>query len=100
MVGEWKATKQQSLASHSTYEKYGGKSRRELSLEEMERVAPWSTLESLVRVYYAKADNGRQPVGPLIMLRTYFVQQWFNLLDSSVEEALSEFAALRRFVGG
>src|SRR5712672_4782232 len=33
------------------------------------------------------------------MLRTYFVQQWFNLSDPGVEEALYESAALRRFVG-
>src|SRR5258707_1150017 len=32
------------------------------------------------------------------MLRTYFVQQWFNLSDPGVEEALYESAALRRFV--
>jgi transposase, IS5 family len=38
-------------------------------------------------------------VGLSIMLRTYFVQQWFNLLDPGVEEALYESAALRRFVG-
>jgi len=29
----------------------------------------------------------------------YFVQQWFNLSDPGVEEALYESAALRRFVG-
>jgi hypothetical protein len=45
------------------------------------------------------AGNGRQPVGLSIMLRTYFVQQWFNLSDPGVEEALYESAALRRFVG-
>jgi IS5 family transposase len=33
------------------------------------------------------------------MLRTYFVQQWFNLSDPGVEEAMYESAALRRFVG-
>src|SRR6267142_957885 len=33
------------------------------------------------------------------MLRTYFVQRWFNLSDPGVEEALYESAALRRFVG-
>jgi IS5 family transposase len=38
-------------------------------------------------------------VGLSIMLRTYFVQQWFNLSDPGVEEALYESAALRRFVG-
>jgi IS5 family transposase len=91
--------KQQSLASQRVFEKYGRKSRRELFLDEMERVVPWSAMESLVRPHYAKAGNGRQPVGLSIMLRTYFVQQWFNLSDPGVEEALYESSALRRFVG-
>jgi len=33
------------------------------------------------------------------MLRTYSVQQWFNLSDPGVEEAFYESAALRRFAG-
>ena len=52
--------KQQSLASQAAFEKYGRKSRRELFLDEMERVVPWSALEALVRPHYAKAGNGRQ----------------------------------------
>jgi IS5 family transposase len=32
------------------------------------------------------------------MLRTYFMQQWFNLSDPGVEEALYESPVLRRFV--
>ena len=91
--------RQQSLASHAVFEKYGRKSRRELFLDEMEKVVPWSALESLVRPHYAKAGKGRQPVGLSIMLRTYFVQQWFNLSDPGVEELLYESAAVRRFVG-
>ena len=57
------------------------------------------SLASLVRPHYAKAGNGRQPVGLSIMLRTYFVQQWFNLSDPGVEELLYESAAVRNFVG-
>jgi IS5 family transposase len=34
-----------------------------------------------------------------IMLRVYLMQQWFNLSDPGVEEALYESAVLRRFVG-
>jgi IS5 family transposase len=79
--------------------KYGRKSRRELFLDEMEKVVPWSGLEALVRPHYAKAGNGRQPVGLSIMLRTYFVQQWFNLSDPGVEELLYESPVVRRFVG-
>jgi IS5 family transposase len=91
--------KQQSFASQAVFEKYGRKSRRELFLDEMEKIVPWSGLESLVRPHYTKAGNGRQPVGLSIMLRTYFVQQWFNLSDPGAEELLYESAAVRRFVG-
>ena len=87
------------MASQVGFEKYSRKSRRELFLDEMEKVVPWSALESLVRPHYAKAGNGRQPVGLSIMLRTYFVQQWFNLSDPGVEELLYESSAVRRFVG-
>ena len=91
--------RQQTLAAHAGFEKYGRKSRRELFLDEMEQVVPWSYLESLVEPHYPKAGKGRRPVGLGIMLRTYFVQQWFNLSDPGVEEALYDSAGLRRFVG-
>jgi len=65
--------KQQSLAAQAVFEKYGRKSRRELFLDEMEQVVPWSALEALVEPHYPRAGNGRQPVGLRIMLRTYFV---------------------------
>jgi IS5 family transposase len=91
--------RQQTLAAQAGFEKYGRKSRRELFLDEMEQVVPWSDLESLVEPHYPKAGNGRRPVGLGIMLRTYLVQQWFNLSDPGVEEALYDSAGLRRFVG-
>jgi IS5 family transposase len=65
----------------------------------MNQVVPWSELQALVEPHYAKAGLGRRPVGLGIMLRTYFVQQWFNLSDPGVEEAFYESAALRRFAG-
>lgn len=85
--------KQQSLAAQTSFEKYGRKSRRELFLDEMGKVVPWPALQALVEPHYAKAGNGRQPLSLRIMLRTYFVQQWFNLSDPGVEEALYEFPA-------
>src|SRR5258708_28603649 len=90
--------RQQSLASQGSFEKYGRKSRRELFLDEMNQVVPWAELEALVEPRYPKAGSGRRPVGLAIMLRVYFVQQWFNLSDPGVEEALYESAVLRRFL--
>ena len=90
---------QQTLASQASFAKYGRKSKRELFLEQMNQVVPWSELLALVEPVYPKAGNGRQPVGLGIMLRTYFLQQWFNLSDPGVEEAFYESAVLQRFAG-
>src|SRR6202011_5900707 len=90
---------QRTFASQGSFERYGRKSRRELFLDEMELVVPWSELQALVEPHYAKAGNGRRPVGLALMLRVYFLQQWFNLSDPGVEEALYESPVLRRFAG-
>ena len=91
--------RQRTFASQAEFQKYGRKSRRELFLDGMELVVPWSGLLALVRPHYAKAGNGRRPVGLEIMMRTYFVQQSFNSSDPGVEEALYESPVLQRFVG-
>src|SRR6202453_1489708 len=90
-----KARFQQTLAKQVSFEKHGRKSKRELFLDQMEQVVPWSELSALVAPHYAKAGNGRQPVGLSIMLRTYFLQQWFNLSDPGMEEAFYESPVLR-----
>src|SRR5271157_6282938 len=65
----------------------------------MNQVVPWAELLALVEPAYPKAGNGRQPVGLAIMLRTYFLQQWFNLSDPGMEESFYESPVLRRFAG-
>ncbi len=91
--------RQQTLAAQASFEKYGRKSKREQFLDEMEEIVPWAELQGLVEAHYPKGENGRPPVGLSIMLRVYFLQQWFNLSDPGVEEALYESPVLRRFVG-
>jgi len=91
--------RQQTLAAQTGFEKYGRKSKREQFLDEMEQIVPWEDLQALVKPYYPKGENGRPPVGLSIMLRVYFLQQWFNLSDPGAEEALYESPVLRRFAG-
>ena len=81
------------------FERYTKKTKRALFLEEMEQVVPWSKLCALIEPHYPKAGNGRPPVGVERMLRIYFLQQWFNLSDPGVEEALYDSLVLRQFVG-
>jgi transposase, IS5 family len=90
---------QQTLAMQNGFEQYARKSRRELFLEEMERIIPWTRLTGLIQPHYPKGENGRPPVGLERMLRLCFLQQWFNLSDRGLEEALYESLALRRFAG-
>src|SRR5271166_1385216 len=91
--------RQQTLAAQTGFERYGRKSKRERFLEEMEQVVPWGELKALIEPHYPKGSNGRPPVGLEIMLRVYFLQQWFNLSDPGAEEALYESPVLRRFAG-
>ena len=88
-----------TLASQAIFERHSRKGKRELFLEQMEQVVPWSSLLALIEPHYPKAGNGRQPVGLAIMLRTYFLQQWFNLSDPGMEDAFYDSLALRRFAG-
>ena len=81
------------------FEQYSKKTRRAVFLEEMEQVVPWRELCALVEPYYPKPGNGRPPVGVERMLRIYFLQQWFNLSDPAVEEALYDSVVMRQFVG-
>src|SRR5438132_2305867 len=91
--------KQRTLAMMTGFEQYTRKTRRAIFLEEMEQVVPWRELCALVAPHYPKPGNGRPPVGVERMLRIYFLQQWFNLSDPAVEEALYDSAVMRQFVG-
>jgi hypothetical protein len=68
------------------FERYRKKTRREAFWKRWEKVVPWRELCALIRPLYRKPGNGRPPVGVERMLRMYFLQQWFNLLDPAVEE--------------
>ena len=81
------------------FERYTKKTRRAQFLDEMEQVVPWAQLCALIEPHYPKEGNGRPPVGVERMLRIYFLQQWFNLSDPAVEEALYDSVVMRDFVG-
>jgi transposase, IS5 family len=71
--------------------------RRGQFLTEMEAVIPWSALLALIEPFYPKAENGRPPHPMARMLRIYFMQQWFNLSDPAMEDALYDSESMRGF---
>ena len=73
--------------------------KRERFLGEMDAVVPWATLLGLIEPHYPKAGNGRRPYPLEVMLRVYFLQQWYQLSDPGAEEALYDIQSMRAFAG-
>jgi transposase, IS5 family len=90
--------KQTTFAS-AAWDKKGKVTRRERFLREMDAVIPWKHLNGLIEPHYPKAGNGTQPMPQERMLRIYFMQQWFNLSDPAMEDALYDSESMRRFAG-
>lgn len=91
--------RQQTFADEA-FERYRKATRREVFLDEMDKIIPWKDLGEVIAPFYPKPEGaGRPPVGLERMLRIHFLQHWFNLSDPAVEEALYDSRAMRRFVG-
>lgn len=73
--------------------------RRAKFLGEMDAVIPWGRLLAVIEPHYPKAPQGRPPHPLPRMLRIYFMQQWFNLSDPAMEDALYDSESMRRFAG-
>lgn len=74
--------------------------RREVFLNEMEVVVPWPALLSRIEPHYPRSGRrGRQPMAMASMFRLYCMQNWFNLSDRQMEDALYEIESMRRFAG-
>lgn len=85
--------------AQAEYDKKKKRTRREIFLEKMEQVVPWSRLMEVIEPHYPKSGKrGRPPIGLERMLRMYFVQQWYALADEAVEDAIYDSQALRNFM--
>ncbi|MFM7265980.1 MAG: IS5 family transposase, partial [Cyanobium sp.] len=77
------------------------RTRRERFLAQMQAVVPWKALIDLIEPHYPKAGSkGGRPAYPLeTTLRVHLLQQWYNLSDPAMEDALIEVPTMRRFAG-
>ncbi len=80
------------------FERYMKTTKRAQFLSDMDRIIPWSELCELIAPVYPVAGNGRPPRELEMMLRIYFLQQWFNLSDPAAEDALYDSLSMRRFI--
>jgi len=87
-----------SFAS-SGFERFARPTKRATFLGEMNAIVPWNRLCAVIEPHYPKGELGRPPIPLDRMLRIYFLQQWFNLSDPGVEEALYDTLSMRAFAG-
>jgi IS5 family transposase len=85
--------------SEAEYQKKKRKTRREIILEQMDRLIPWKQLEKKVDRYYPKGQTGRPPYPLSTMLRVHCMQLFYNLSDPAMEDALYEIVSMRNFAG-
>ena len=92
--------KQMSLDT-TGFERKTKRTRKREFLDEMSLVVPCSELVALVSAHAPtrSAKGGRPPFAAQTMLRIHFLQQWFNLSDPAMEEALYDTPMFREFAG-
>lgn len=73
------------------------RTRREEFLGEIDRVDPWSQLESLIELHYPKAGGGSRPYALATMLGIHLMPNWFGSSDPAMEGALYEITPLLQF---
>ena len=80
-----------------TYQSRKKKTRNKRFLEQMNSVLPWKAFLSNLEPFYPKGEKGRPPIALEVMLRIYFMQQWFGYSDPGMKDALHDNIAMRRF---
>jgi IS5 family transposase len=87
--------------SESGFERKTKRTRKREFLDEINLMVWWAELVALVAQHALMpgAKRGRPPYALRIMMRLHFLQQWFNLSDPAMEEALYDTPMFREFAG-
>jgi IS5 family transposase len=68
-------------------------------LDEMQQVVPWERLINIIKPYYSRGNKGGRPPFDLeLMLKIHCLQQWFNLSDPAMEDAVYDRNSFQKFL--
>lgn len=67
-------------------------------LKEMKQVIPWDELLEEIKPYYPINEVGRNKTELELLLKIYFLQQWYNLSDPGAEEAIYDRNSFQKFL--
>lgn len=73
--------------------------RKEKFLNEMDKIIPWNKFLTLIEpVYLSEAKTWRPKMELKMMLKIYFLQQWYNLSDPLMEEEIYNQNCFQKFL--
>ena len=84
--------------TEAEYSKRRRRTKREEFLDLMNGIIPWKEWEEIIRPYYYKNTRGRRAKDIETMLRMYLMQNWFNLSDEGIEDAIYDSYAMKKFL--
>ena len=72
--------------------------RCEKFLNQMDQVVPWKKLCDLIKPYHQQPPTGRRCIAIERKLRILCLQQWYNLSDPGVEDAIYDRNSFQKFL--
>ena len=72
--------------------------RRDKFLNKMDKMVPWADWIAMIEPFYPSGRRGRPTRGIEIILRMYMLQNWFNLADEALEDAVYDSYSFRSFL--
>lgn len=67
-------------------------------LHEMNEVIPWQKFIENISPFYTEKELGRKKTDVKMLLKIYFLQQWYNLSDPGAEEAIYDRNSFQKFL--
>ena len=72
--------------------------RQEQFLEEMRKIVPWMKIAKMIRPFYYNNKTGRPAYDLVLMIKIHCLQQWYNLADLAMEEAIYDRRSFAKFL--
>ena len=100
MLGFWHPLTQIPMSSQASFLSiaHQKKLRCEKFLDEMEQVMPWGQMLGAIAPFYVEKAVGRKHKELKMMLKIYFLQQWYDLSDPGMEEAIYDRNSFQKFL--
>lgn len=67
-------------------------------LDEMNKIIPWENFIAEIKPFYEAKELGRTKTNLKMLLKIYFLQQWYALSDPGAEEAIYDRNSFQKFL--